>query len=183
MPASCRGSGLHLGWRGRRQGRRVLGGSLPSGRASGLRWQGCGVGDMCCQHRREQLPSAPGTGLQLRQICFLSGCCCPVRHGPVLARALGSDSLSNIHDKCLFPLFLPLPLPAPVFCWDCTDNSGIACAAWRCQSVEEPLKCRGIFELLFPSAPQRCWEVRLTGQSISEIIPSLLPDDISEVQN
>lgn len=48
--------------------------------------------------------------------------------------------------------------------------------------MEEPLKRRGIFEFLFPSAPQRFLEVRLTGQSISEILPSVLSDDVSEVQ-
>lgn len=86
--------------------------------------------------------------------------------------------LGNIHVKCFFPLFLPLSLPIPVFCWDCTDNSGINCKARRCLSMEEPLKCRGIFELLFPSVCQRFLEVRLTDQSVSEIISSLLTNDV-----
>lgn len=37
--------------------------------------------------------------------------------------------------------------------------------------------CQGIFELLFPSVHERFLEVRLTGQSISEIIPSPLSND------
>lgn len=43
--------------------------------------------------------------------------------------------------------------------------------------------CQGIFELLFPSVHQLFLEVRLTGQSISEIIPSPLSNDVSEVQD
>lgn len=37
--------------------------------------------------------------------------------------------LGNTHVKCLFPLSLPLSLPVAVFCWNCTNNSGINCKA------------------------------------------------------
>lgn len=106
-----------------------------------LSWQRVTVAALRCRGRVPPARSGISCGLPSGRscarchrpalwFCFVSGCCCPVRRGQGLWELAGCVYiLSNIHDKCLFPLFLPLSLPVPIFCWDCTNDSGFSCKA------------------------------------------------------